>query len=187
MMADTSQDAAQDSPSGAAGETVIWKLRTALRASFYVWVIAIVLAVLLGMIGGPVPAAAPVILAVVWTAWRWLTSYELTSERLIIRSGLLVRKREEIELFRVRDFSLSRPLQWLVLGLGTIGLTTRDQSAPNILIGPIAMPETRLDELRRATVARQNRVRFREVEVSSAGDEQHGGDHGGHGAGGLPG
>lgn len=181
-MADTSQDAA----AGAAGETVIWKLRTALRASFYVWVIAIVLAVLLGMVGGPL-AAVPVILAVVWTAWRWLTSYELTSERLIIRSGLLVRKREEIELFRVRDFSLSRPLQWLVLGLGTIGLTTRDQSAPNILIGPIAMPETRLDELRKATVARQNRVRFREVEVSSAGDEQHGGDHGGHGAGGLPG
>lgn len=178
-MADTSQDAA----AGAAGETAIWKIRTALRASFYVWVLAIVLAVLLGMVGGPL-AAVPVILAVVWTAWRWLTSYELTSERLIIRSGLLVRKREEIELFRVRDFSLSRPLQWLVLGLGTVGLTTRDQSAPNILIGPISMPETRLDELRKATVARQNRVRFREVEVSSAGDEQHG--HG-HDAGGLPG
>lgn len=180
MMAETTQDAA----AGAAGETVIWKIRTALRASFYVWVLAIVLAVLLGLIGGPL-AAVPIVLALVWTAWRWLTSYELTSERLIIRSGLLVRKREEVELFRVRDFALSRPLQWLVLGLGTIGLTTRDQSAPNILIGPIAMPETRLDELRRATVARQNRVRFREVEVSSAGDEHHDGH--GHDAGGLPG
>ncbi len=182
-MAETTQDAA----AGAAGETVIWKIRTALRASFYVWVLAIVLAVLIGMIGGPVPAAAPIIVAIVWTAWRWLVSYELTSERLIIRSGLLVRKREEIELFRVRDFSLSRPLQWLVLGLGTIGLTTRDQSAPNILIGPIAMPETRLDELRKAAVARQNRVRFREVEVSSAGDDHHHDGHGGHDAGPLPG
>ncbi|WP_152613603.1 PH domain-containing protein [Inquilinus limosus] len=185
-MADTTRDAAQDSPTGAAGETAIWKIRTALRATFYIWVLAIVLAVLLGLVGGPL-AAVPVVLALVWTGWRWLTSYELTSERLIIRTGFLVRKREEVELFRVRDFSLSRPLHWLVLGLGTIGLTTRDQSAPNILIGPIAMPETRLDELRRATVARQNRVRFREVEVSSAGDETHGGDHGGHGGGALPG
>ena len=174
-MADTTQDAA----AGAAGETTIWKIRTALRASFYVWVLAIVLAVLLGLVGGPVPAAAPVILAVVWTAWRALTSYELTTERLIIRSGFLVRKREEVELFRVRDFSMSRPLQWMVLGLGTVGLTTRDQSAPNILIGPVAEPDAKLDDLRRATVARQNRVRFREVEVSSAGDEQHDG----HGAG----
>lgn len=181
MMADTTQDAA----AGAAGETVIWKIRTALRATFYVWVLAIVLAVLLGLVGGPL-AAVPIVLALLWTAWRWLTSYELTSERLIIRSGFLVRKREEVELFRVRDFSLSRPLHWLVLGLGTIGLTTRDQSAPNILIGPIAMPETRLDELRRATVARQNKVRFREVEVSSAADDHHDG-HGGHDAGGLPG
>ncbi len=74
-----------------------------------------------------------------------------------------------------------------MLGLGTVGLTTRDQSAPNILIGPIAMPETRLDELRKATVARQNRVRFREVEVSSAGDEQHHGGHAGHDAGGRRG
>jgi uncharacterized membrane protein YdbT with pleckstrin-like domain len=183
-MAETTQDAA----AGAAGETVIWKIRTALRATFYAWVVAIVLAVLLGLLSGPL-AAVPIVLVLLWTGWRWLTSYELTTERLIIRSGFLVRKREEVELFRVRDFSLSRPLQWLVLGLGTIGLTTRDQSAPNILIGPISQPETRLDELRRATVARQNRVRFREVEVSSAGDEQHDGhgDSGGHGGGALPG
>lgn len=179
-MAETTRGAAQDTPTGAAGETTIWKIHTALRATFYIWVLAVVLAVLIGLIGGPL-AAVPLVLALVWTAWRWLTSYELTTERLIIRSGFLVRRREEVELFRVRDFSLSRPLHWLVLGLGTVGLTTRDQSAPNILIGPIAAPETRLDELRRATVARQNRVRFREVEVSSAGDDLEGlhGDPGG--------
>ncbi|MGO4725150.1 MULTISPECIES: PH domain-containing protein [unclassified Inquilinus] len=183
-MADTTQDTA----AGAAGETTIWKIRTALRASAYGWILAIVLAVLLGLVAGPL-AAVPIVLALAWTAWRALTSYELTSERLIIRSGFLVRKREEVELFRVRDFSMSRPLQWMVLGLGTVGLTTRDQSAPNIIIGPIAGADAKLDELRRATVARQNRVRFREVEVSSAGDEQHDGhgDHGGHGAGPLPG
>jgi uncharacterized membrane protein YdbT with pleckstrin-like domain len=181
-MAETTQDAT----AAAAGETTIWKIRTSLRASLYGWIVAIVLAVLLGLLAGPL-AAVPIVLALVWTAWRWLTSYELTSERLIIRSGFLVRKREEIELFRVRDFSMSRPLQWMVLGLGTVGLTTRDQSAPNILIGPVAEPDAKLDDLRRATVARQNRVRFREVEVSSAGEEHHDGqgDHGGHGAGPL--
>lgn len=177
-MADSTQDTAAD----AAGETQIWKIRTALLANLYVWIAAVVLAVLFSLLSGPL-AVVPIAAAVAWTGWRWLTSFELTSERLIIRSGFLVRKREEVELFRVRDFSLSRPLPWLVLGLGTVGLTTRDQSAPNILIGPIAQPETRLDELRRATVARQNRVRFREVEVSSA-DEGHGDlDHPGHGAG----
>ncbi|MGO4129165.1 PH domain-containing protein [Inquilinus sp. YAF38] len=181
-MAETTQDAA----AAVAGESTIWKIRTSLRASLYGWIVAIVLAVLLGLLAGPL-AAIPIVLALVWTAWRWLTSYELTTERLIIRSGLLVRKREEVELFRVRDFSLSRPLQWMVLGLGTVGLTTRDQSAPNILIGPIAEPDAKLDDLRRATVARQNRVRFREVEVSSAGGDEHHDGHGGHDAGALPG
>ena len=70
--------------------------------------LAIVLAVLLGLLAGPL-AGVPIVLALVWTGWRWLTSYELTSERLIIRTGFLVRKREEVELFRVRAFWLRLP------------------------------------------------------------------------------
>ena len=55
-----------------AGWWAFGPISTALRASFYVWMIAIVLAVLLGLVGGPL-AVVPIVLALVWTAWRWLT------------------------------------------------------------------------------------------------------------------
>jgi uncharacterized membrane protein YdbT with pleckstrin-like domain len=119
----------------------------------------------------PLLAAIPLLVALIWTLLTKLTSYELTTERLIVRSGLINRKREEIELFRLRDFTLNRPFWWLILGLGTITVTTSDATTPTLCIGPIAEPEARLDALRRATVDRQRRVRFRDVELSdTAGD-----------------
>jgi uncharacterized membrane protein YdbT with pleckstrin-like domain len=146
-------------------EPTIWKVRISPLADLYFWILAIAIAIVLALVYPP-GAAVPIIVMIGWTLWRLLTSWELTSERLIRRTGLLVRHREEVELFRIRDFELRRPLQWMILGLGIIRIATRDMTAPEMIIGPISDPEARLDALRRAAMERQEKVRFREIETT---------------------
>jgi uncharacterized membrane protein YdbT with pleckstrin-like domain len=51
---------------------------------------------------------------------RWMTSYRLTSQRLIIENGVFVRHTQEIELHRVNDVKLVQgPIEKLI-GVGTV-------------------------------------------------------------------
>lgn len=58
------------------------------------------------------------------------TRYCLTKDKLLIDTGFLSRKEEEIRLYRILDITLKRPLNQRVWGLGTIVLNTADKSTP---------------------------------------------------------
>ena len=58
------------------------------------------------------------------------TVYKLTDEKLIIESGFLSKKEEEIRLYRILDLTLNRPLAQRVFGVGTIHCCTGDKSTP---------------------------------------------------------
>lgn len=60
------------------------------------------------------------------------TRYLLTDERLLIDTGLLNRKEEEIRLYRILDITLKRPFGQRLWGLGTIHLCTADKSTPEM-------------------------------------------------------
>lgn len=68
--------------------------------------------------------------------WKWLVlrnvRYELTTERLKLRQGVLNKELEEIELYRVRDYRLERPFWLRLFSLGNITLRTTDESNPFI-------------------------------------------------------
>ena len=68
--------------------------------------------------------------------WQWLvirnTVYELTSERLKLRSGVLNKHLDEVELYRVRDYKLEQPFFQRLFGLGNIVLQTSDRSHPSV-------------------------------------------------------
>jgi uncharacterized membrane protein YdbT with pleckstrin-like domain len=64
------------------------------------------------------------------------TRYELTKERLIINRGLFVRTEDEIELFRVKDVRVSYSLLNQMAGIGTVSLTSSDQTTRG---GPLVM------------------------------------------------
>ncbi len=61
-----------------------------------------------------------------WT----FTVYRLTEEKLLIETGFLNKKEEEIRLYRVMDLTLHRPLGQRLWGLGTIHCCTGDKSTP---------------------------------------------------------
>jgi uncharacterized membrane protein YdbT with pleckstrin-like domain len=94
--------------------------------------------------------------------WR----YELTTERLRIRSGILSRRTDEIELYRVKDYVLHEPLALRMFGLGDIALTTTDDANRNVLLRAIRRPDALRDEIRKYVEMRRQAkgVRITEME-----------------------
>ena len=58
------------------------------------------------------------------------TVYKLTDEKLLIETGLLNKKEEEIRLYRIMDMTLRRSLFQRLFGLGTIHCCSADKSTP---------------------------------------------------------
>ena len=85
--------------------------------------------------------------------WKWLvlrnTRYELTSERLKIRQGVLNKELDELELYRVRDHKLEQPLVLRIFSLGNITLRTADTSHPYIVLRAVRDGEHVLDLIRK--------------------------------------
>ncbi len=63
-----------------------------------------------------------------WT----FTVYKLTDEKLLIESGFLSKKEEEIRLYRIMDITLNRPLWQRLFGLGTVHCCTADKTSPEL-------------------------------------------------------
>lgn len=71
-----------------------------------------------------------IIFGLPWT----FTRYSLTKDKLVIDTGFISRKEDEIRLYRILDITLQRPLHQRIWGLGTIRLNTADKTAPEIEI-----------------------------------------------------
>lgn len=110
------------------------------------------------------------VIPLMWAFVRFLQTkfwrYELTSERLRIRQGILSRRTDEIELYRVKDYVLNEPLALRMFGLGDIALTTTDDANRNVLLRAIRRPEALRDEIRKyVEIRRQVKgVRITEME-----------------------
>jgi uncharacterized membrane protein YdbT with pleckstrin-like domain len=59
---------------------------------------------------------------------RYYTRYRLTNQRVIKESGLLARRVDEIELFRVKDSRLHQTFLQRLVGLGDVEVTSADTS-----------------------------------------------------------
>ena len=69
-----------------------------------------------------------------------LTKYTLRDDKLLIESGLLNLKREEVKLYRILDFEVLRPLGQRLFGVGTLRIHSSDQSMKDFLIQKIKNP-----------------------------------------------
>lgn len=101
--------------------------------------------------------------------WKWLVvrniRYELTSERLRIRRGVLNKELDEIELYRVRDYKLEQPLALRIFSLGNITVTSTDLSHPVLTLRAVKDSE-RVRELIRGNVeACRSRKRVRAIDM----------------------
>ena len=78
-----------------------------------------------------------IIFGLPWT----FTKYVATDEKLLIRTGVLNVKEEEVRLYRILDLTLKRTLFQRLWGLGTIHVCSADKSTPEFEILNIKNPE----------------------------------------------
>jgi len=71
-----------------------------------------------------------IIFGLPWT----FTVYKLTKEKLLVETGFLSKKEEEVRLYRIMDLTLHRPLHQRLWGLGTVHCCTADKSTPEFEI-----------------------------------------------------
>ena len=58
------------------------------------------------------------------------TKYRLTEEKLLINTGILSTKEEEIKLYRIMDITLHRSIWQRLFKVGTIHLCSGDKTTP---------------------------------------------------------
>lgn len=132
--------------------------------------VAVIVLVVGGMALSPwVYAALPLVLA--FAVWKWLQLkcrvFELTTERLRVMHGVITRRTEELELYRVVDVSLVEPFFFRWLGLGNVVITTNDRSTPVVTIPAIRNVRELREELRKWVEACRDRKRVRLTELES--------------------
>lgn len=99
----------------------------------------------------------------IWLLVRWWHSasklYRVTSKRIVVETGVLSKRLEQIDLYRIADYTVDRPFGQRVMGTGNLLLKTFDKTTPALNIHEIKTDVVALyEKLRVATeVEKQKR------------------------------
>lgn len=107
-----------------------------------------------------------------WLLPLWWRSrsrhYRLTTRRVVVETGVLGKRLEQVDLYRVSDYTVVRPIGQRLLGTGDIVLRTLDKTSPVVAIEGIRTDVVALYESIRAATeaekARRGGVRVVDVE-----------------------
>ncbi len=112
---------------------------------------------------------AVVLMPVFWyTINLAVTTYELSTQRITVRSGIMVRTMDQVELFRVRDFMIDAPFYFAILGLAHVRVISRDESLPLLTMIAQPQPDQLVNLIRTNTQRRKDEVGMREIETNTA-------------------
>jgi len=133
---------------GALSEEVIWEGRPTWKAWAVRWIAGwVLLPVLVGL----------VLLVPVWLRTR-STRWKLTSRRIEIETGLLGKRVDTLELWRVRDVEFRQSLMDRLVGVSCITVTAHDEGYPALDVRGVPGDRSIYDRLMAAVMqARQQR------------------------------
>lgn len=102
---------------------------------------------------------------------KWIANmaarYDITTDRLIVRRGIVFKSIDEIELYRVKDVRLNFTLlnQWA--DIGTISLSSSDETTRvgELSLRHIERAQQRREDLRRLVDAARQRRGVREIDM----------------------
>lgn len=111
----------------------------------------------------------------VWCGLPWtFTKYELSNDKLIIKTGFFTQNQDEVRLYRILDLSLQRSLLQRIFGMGTIRCHSVDKTMKNFEIKNIKDSENvknRLSDLIEEA-RKANRVSSREFMTDQEDDDE---------------
>lgn len=103
--------------------------------------------------------------------WKWLrtrtTRYHLTTERLQFTYGILSRKTEDLELYRVKDYHVYEPFWMRLFGLGDVVLNTMDEQNSTLYLKAIPDGKGLRDVIRKHVELCRDRKRVRVSEFET--------------------
>ena len=115
----------------------------------------------------------------VWCGLPWtFTKYELSREKLIIKTGFFTQHQDEVRLYRILDLSLQRSLVQRMFGQGTIQCHSVDKTMKNFEIKNIKNSENVKNQLSDLIeeARRTNRVSSREFMTEQEDEDEEGGE-----------
>jgi hypothetical protein len=111
------------------------------------------------------------VLLLLAAGWDWLVlksrKWELTTERFTYSVGVLSRRTENMELYRIKDLTLRKPFLLRLLGYGFVDLVSSDRTDPTLVrIGAIRRPGDLYQMIRKYTERQRQRRGVREIDIS---------------------
>jgi uncharacterized membrane protein YdbT with pleckstrin-like domain len=108
-------------------------------------------------------------IALAYALMKWLfikfRVYEVTTERIRRTTGILTRRTDELELYRVKDVTLVEPLVMRLFGCGNVLVSTIDTSTPFLELVCIRNAREVREQLRQSTEVCRDRKRVRVAEI----------------------
>ncbi len=136
-------------------EQTVFERRPAYRAylGLMIWGVVLLPALGLGLI-------------LLLRAWYLVAStrYRLTTQRLFVQTGLIAKHLEEVELFRVKDVTLSQGVLQRLLGVGNVVVLSTDDTAPRLELAGLRGPMDVKEQIRGAFRAARQREGLRTAE-----------------------
>ncbi|MEM9696323.1 MAG: PH domain-containing protein [Myxococcota bacterium] len=114
-------------------------------------------------------AAAAVLTLGLAVAYFWLKQrakhYRVTSERIVVKSGLLSKRIDQLDIYRINDFVVELPFSQRLMNTGNLVLRTLESENPEIRLEGLKTDVQDLYErLRRATEEEKRRRGVRVVD-----------------------
>ena len=117
--------------------------------------------------GGWLAALVVVPLAYAGGRWWMISSrvYEVTTERIKVTTGLVSKRTDDLELYRVKDMALEEPVLLRLAGVGNILLATNDTTTPTLVLEAIKGAKELRELLRKHIEECRDRKRTRVTEL----------------------
>ena len=113
--------------------------------------------------------ACVLVVPIPFALWHWLvvrnTGYLLTDQRLRKSTGVLNRRHDDLELYRVKDTRYAQTFWQRMVGIGDIELMTSDTTTPVVQMRNLRDAERVRDMIRALVEKRRDAKRVREVDL----------------------
>ena len=120
-----------------------------------------------------VPGVGALLLVVLTLGLAWIylwlrargISHRVTTKRVVTERGLLSKRLEQIDVYRIKDYVVERPFGQRLLGTGNLRLLTMDPTTPNVELRDLSTDVVALyEQLRAAAEAERARRGVRIVD-----------------------
>lgn len=130
--------------SGSSAETTLFEGHPALMPSVVDWFVAVI------TVG---------LAAIYYFVKSRGVHYKITTQRIVVESGLFSKRMDQIDIYRINDYVVERPFGQRLVGTGNIVLSAMDRSTPDIRLAGLPTDVMALYEKLRVATEESKRMR----------------------------